>query len=169
MTYHSMKAGLLAVVAALLIGSPASSRPPEDDDLRKDVRALKEDLARLKRDVDIDRTDAADRARRLEAKLDGIALSLEKLAATATTPRTSMSVTPVRRGTGTIRLDNRMNVQARVTIDGLEYTLPPRSVRTLRNQPTGAFGYEVTADGFVGRASYRSSLANNETLTVTVY
>ena len=170
MTNHTSKAGLLAVAVALLIGSPAWSRPPEtDEDLRKDVRALKEDLARLKRDAELDRAEAATQARRLEDRLDRITLALEKLAGTGTTTsRPSMAVAPVRRATGTIRLDNRLGVQARVTIDGLMYTLPPRSVRILRDQATGAFDYDVTADGF-GQASYRSSLATNETLTVTVY
>ena len=98
-----------------------------------------------------------------------LTLALEKLSGTGlTTSRPSMAFSPVRRTTGTIRLDNRMNVQARVTIDGLQYTIPPRSIRTLRDQPTGAFGYDVTGDGY-GQASYRSSLAANETLTVTVY
>lgn len=170
MKNHSMMAGLMAVVVALILGSSAWSRPPEtDEDLRKDLRVLKEDLARLKRDVDLDRREAATQARRLEESLDRITLALEKLSGTgSTTSRPSMALSPVRRTTGTIRLDNRMNVQARVTIDGLQYTIPPRSIRTLRDQPTGAFGYDVTGDGY-GQASYRSSLAANETLTVTVY
>jgi len=166
-----MKAGLLAVVAALLIGSPAWSRPPEtDEDLRKEVRELKDDLARLKREVDLDRREAAARARRLEDRLERITQALEKLSGTGATTgsRPSMTVAPDRRSTGTIRLDNRLQVEARVTIDGIMYTIPPRSVRVLRDQPAGAFGYDVTADGF-GQASYRSTLANNETLTVTVY
>ena len=170
MKTHSMKAGLLAVVVALVFGSPAWSLPPEtDEDLRRDLRELKEDLARLKRDVELDRTEAATQARRLEDRLERMTLALEKIVGTGTPiTRRSGIVSPVRRSTGTIRLDNRMNVQARVTIDGLMYTIPPRSVRTLRDQPTGAFGYEVTGDGY-GQANYRSSLTANETLTVTVY
>jgi hypothetical protein len=170
MTNRTMKAGLLAVLVALLVGSPAWSRPPEmDEDLRRDVRDLKEDLARLRRDVELDRREAATQARRLEDRLERITLALEKLSGTGVgSSRASMALSPVRRVAGTIRLDNRLGVEARVTIDGIVYSIAPRSVRLLRDQPTGAFTYDVTADGF-GQASYRSSLASNETLTVTVY
>ena len=170
MKQHSMKAGLLAVVVALVFGSSAWSRPPEtDEDLRKDLRELKEDLTRLKKDMELDRREAAAQARRLEDRLERLTLALEKLSGTEMPiTRRSGLVSPVRRSTGTIRLDNRMNVQARVTIDGLQYTIPPRTVRILRDQATGVFEYDVTGDGF-GQASYRSSLAANETLTVTVY
>ena len=166
MKTHSMKAGLVAVVVALVLGSSAWSRPPEtDEDIRKDLRELKEDLARLKKDVDLDRREAATQARRLEDRLERMAKALEKLAGSS---RRANERDPDQRTTGTIRLHNRMNVQARVTIDGLMYSIPPRSVQILRNQPTGAFTYDVTGDGF-GQASYRSTLANNETLTVFVH
>ena len=170
MKIHTMKAGLLAVAVAILLGSPAWGRPPEADDaVQRDLRNLREDLARLKRDVELDRREAAAQARRLEARLERITLALEKLSGTGTiSSRPSMSLSPARTSTGTIRLDNRMNVRARVTIDGIVYTIPPRTVQTLRDQPAGAFTYSVTAAGF-GQASYNSSLAGNETLTVTVY
>lgn len=170
MKIHTMKAGLLAVAVALLLGSPAWSRPTETEaDLRRELRELREDLKRLKQDVDLDRLAAAAQARRLEDRLDRMASALEKLAGTGTvSSRPSMSFSPARAATGTIRLDNRMNVRASVTIDGIVYTIPPRSSRVLRDQPAGAFSYDVTADGY-GQASYNSSLAGNETLTVTVY
>ena len=170
MMNRTMKAGLLAAMVALLLGSPAWSRPPEtDEDLRRDVRDLKEDLARLRRDVELDRREAANQARRLEERLERMTLALERLSGTGTTSsRPSMAFSPARQVTGTIRLENRLGVNARVTIDGIAYTIAPRSVRLLRDQPAGAFSYDVTADGF-GQATYRSSLANNETLTVTVY
>ena len=50
--------------------------------------------------------------------------------------------------------------------DGHSHILSSTVPNCLSYDPT--FGYEVAADGF-GGASYRSSLANNETLTVTVY
>ena len=170
MKIHTMKAGLLAVAVAFLLGSPAWGRPPEaDDEVRRDLRNLREDLAQLKRDVELDRREAAAQARRLEARLERITLALEKMTASpAISSRPSMAFSPARTSTGTIRLDNRMNVNARVTIDGIVYTIPPRTVRLLRDQPAGAFTYDVTADGF-GQASYNSSLAGNETLTLTVY
>jgi hypothetical protein len=170
MTNRTMKAGLMAVMVALLVGSAAWSRPPEtDEDLRRDVRDLKEDLARLRRDVELDRREAAKQAQRLEERLERMTLALERLSGTGpASSRPSMAFSPARRVTGTIRLENRLGVNAQVTIDGIVYTIAPRSVRLLRDQPAGAFSYDVTADGF-GVASYRSSLATNETLTVTVY
>lgn len=170
MKIHTMKTGLLAVAVALVLGSSAWSRPSEtEDELRRDLLKLRDEVARLKRDVDLDRREAAAAARRLEDRLERMTLALEKMAGTGTvSSRPSMAFSPVRAATGTIRLDNRMNVRASVTIGGIVYTIPPRSSRLLRDQPVGAFAYDVTADGF-GLATYNSSLASNETLTVTVY
>lgn len=162
---------LSALAAALIFTSLASARPPEsigDEDTRRELRELREDLARLKRDVDADRREAASQARRLEERLDRLTLAVEKLAGTTPQERRSSGLDPVRRRTGTIRLDNQLGVQARVTVDGLMYTVPPRSIRMLRDQPAGSFSYDVTADGF-GQATYRTRLGNNETLTVTIY
>ncbi|MFM7150350.1 MAG: hypothetical protein ACKO23_10950 [Gemmataceae bacterium] len=71
--------------------------------------------------------------------------------------------------TGAIRLDNRLGVRARVTLDGVVHILAPFSTKMVREVPAGTVTYDVTADGFGQSSLKRTSLAGNETLTVTIY
>ena len=85
------------------------------------------------------------------------------------TPRISASFTPGPPPlVGTLRLDNRLGVTATVYVDGVPYTVPPFSVRTM-TRPAGGLVYEATAEGRGMGPAIRSALGANETLTVTVY
>jgi hypothetical protein len=170
MNRHGTLAGVLALGAALLIGSPASSADPErkNQDLQKEVSELREELAALKKMQALDSRATTLALRLINERLDGIENALSRMAPPA--PRISSSFTPpAPPATGTLRLDNRLGVNATVYVDGVPYTVPPFSVRTLAGRPAGALVYEATADGRGMGPPVRSSLGANETMTVTIY
>jgi hypothetical protein len=172
MTRPGKTAGVLALLAALLIGSPVSAQNSDtyrNRDLRDQVRELREELANLRRSYEDDIKMSNHELRRLSAQLDRIERRLSELSST-TSARTSRFLDPDVPvvGAGTIRLVNRLAVTATVTIDGVTYTVPPLSTTTLRNQPTGMITYSVTATGF-GVRTRRTPVRANETLTLTIY
>ncbi len=164
--------GLTAIVIALLAGltfnALVNARPPENqEDLAIQVQRLKDEVERLKKNAEYDRQMATSRFNEIDAKLDRI----EELLRGSSSTRVSRSINPpqlpVR--TGTIKLDNRLGVEARVTIDGIVYPVPPLSTRVLRDQPATSFTYEVTAEGFSSTGARRRTLPANETWTLTIY
>jgi hypothetical protein len=162
----------LAAVSALLAGLYFVCALPAGNtellqELQKKVGELKDELATLRKLRELDSKLTNSELRLINERLDRIEQSLARLAPTVTT-RTAGSFTPTPL-TGTVRLDNRLGVTAMVTIDGVMYTVPPFSMRVLRDRPAGTLVYEVTADGYGIRPPVRTPLAANETLTLTVY
>jgi outer membrane receptor for Fe3+-dicitrate len=168
--------GIGALLAVFAV--PGPSRADEEDKdqprsevqtLKDELRVVKEELATLRRLGETkSRLDALE-MRLLHERLDRLEKAVNRLAPGVTT-RTASSFTPSDGlTTGTVRLDNRLAVTATVTVNGVPYSVAPFSTRTLRNIPTGAIVYEVTADGFGIRPPVRTPLASNERLTLTVY
>jgi hypothetical protein len=165
-------AGVLALLVALLIGSPASAYDSDEyrqnGTLRDQLRELREELANLRRLRDLDSKMTSTELKLLSERLDRIERSLSRLS--STTNRTVRFFDPNAPGTaGTIRLDNRLATTATVTIDGVPYSVAPFSIRTLRDQPTGTITYTVTAVGYGVRPARRTPVRTNETLTLTIY
>ena len=171
MTRPGKMAGVLGLLAALLVGAPASADSSDiyKKDLQEQVRELREELASLRRARDLDSRMANTEMKLMADRLDRIERSLSRLTS-ATQGRTARFYDPVvPAATGTIRLDNRLTVPATVTIDGVSYTVEALSTSTLRNQPTGTISYTVTAVGYGIRSPRRTPVRSNETLTLTIY
>jgi hypothetical protein len=170
MTCPDKTAGVLALLAALLIGSPASAGDSDTPrkDLQEQVRELREDLANLKRAYEQDLRANNLALRRIADQLDRLDRSITRLTGPMN-GRTSRFFDPMApTATGTIRLDNRLAVTATVLIDGMEYTVPPLSTTMLRNQPVGTISYAVTAVGYGLGPLTRTPVRANETLTLTI-
>jgi hypothetical protein len=168
MKHHGTLAGVVTLTAALLIGSPASAGDPElkSEDLRREVRELREELAALRkmhRLADIELKLLNDRVSRIEE-------SMARLSSPSLITRGAGAFSPLAPvGTGAIRLDNRLAVPATVVIDGVAYSVPAFSMRTLPSQPPRMITYEVTALGFGVRPAVRTPVNANETLTLTIH
>jgi hypothetical protein len=166
-----MMLGLSALLAAL-VAAPARADDPKNDveskdDVREQVRSLKEELAVLRRMVAAERRAADLEMRLLNARLDRIEQHLSRLGP-PTTVREAGSFTPAPAvPTGTLRLINEMASTARVRVNGLEYLVPPLATRSIRGVPAGALNYQVTAFGR-GVNNVQSRLGANEILTVTI-
>ncbi len=167
MKHHGTLAGVFALTAVLLIGSPVSAADAElkNDDLRKELRALHDELAEMRlrdRMTDLTLRSLDERLRRLEESMARLSPGVVTRGAGAFSP-----AAPVR--TGAIRLDNRLAVPATVIIDGVAHSVPPFSMRVLTGRPAGMTTYEVTAVGYGVRPPVRTAVNPNETLTLTVY
>lgn len=175
MMHQRTLAAVFTVLAALAIGSVVHARPPEtDDDLRRQLKDLKDQVDTLKQSVELDRQAIRNRLSDLDDKLGRIELLLRgsaigSAASPAVPYRQSRIVEPIQGRYGNIRLDNRLGVTAEVTIDGTTFSVPPLSTRLLRNQPAGQFVYDVTADGFGITSPRRTTLTENTTWTLTIY
>lgn len=171
MKHHGTLAGVIALTAALLIGSPLPAADAElkNDDLRKELRALREELAELRlrdRMNNLTLRTMDERLRRLEDSIARLSPGgVVTRGAGAFNP--AAPVVPV--ATGAIRLDNRLAVPATVIIDGVPHSVPPFSMRVLTGRPAGMITYEVTAVGYGVRAPVRTAVNPNETLTLTIY
>ncbi len=146
MKHHGTLAGVAALAAALLIGSPVWAGDPElkNEDLRKELRELREEMAAMR---SLHRANNLT-LRLLDERLSRLEESMARLSSGAITRRAGAfgGVGPVM-ATGTIRLDNRLAVPATVVIDGVAYSVPAFSVRMLTGRPAGMITYEVTALG----------------------
>jgi hypothetical protein len=168
MKHHGILAGAIALAAALFIGSPSWAADAEfkDSDLRKEVRELREELAAMR---------ALHRANNLTLRLLDERLSRleESMARLSTGPvrRSAGAFDPLApvTATGAIRLDNRLAVPATVVIDGVAYSVPAFSMRTLPGQPASEITYQVTALGFGMGAPVRTPVVANQTLTLTIH
>jgi hypothetical protein len=166
-----MMLGLAALVGLILACPAASARPPEltDEEARKDIEALKKELAALRKTYEFDLRSRETEMRLLEDRLRRIEESLARLGPTVTS-RQSSYFTPTPPGAvGHVRLINRLGVMARVTVNGVSYTVPPFGSRVVRDVPAGTLVYEVTADGFGLGPPVRTPLSPDETVTLTVY
>jgi hypothetical protein len=170
MTRPGKMAGVLALLAALLLGSAAVA---EDTDigLKERLRKAEDEISRLKRQLQLLDRDSRDELNRTADRLDRIERALEKMV-NQMSARRAFAFDPERvpaRGFGGIRLDNRLGVTAFVTIDGETYRVPPMGIRTLRDQPAGVITYSVRANGFgLITPSTRTDINPNETLTLTI-
>jgi hypothetical protein len=167
MKHHGTQAGALTLIAALLIGTPVSAADAElkNDGVRNELRELREELAlmrQLNREMVINLKAINDRLARLEEAMARLSPGVVTRGAGAFSP-----IAPV--ATGAIRLDNRLAVPATVVIDGVAYSVPAFSMRTLAGRPAGMITYEVTAVGFGVRAPVRTPVNPNETLTLTIH
>lgn len=167
-----MHSGILALLATLFATPALWAQVKEAiQDLQEDVRYLKVELERLKREMKADRLASADQARRIEDRLDRITRVLEKMSEGSSVVRSTSgfgAVAPATPGVGTLRLRNTLAVEAQVTINGVTYAVPANNTAEVRNLAAGAFSYELTATGYSGMATYRTTIAANETLTVTI-
>jgi hypothetical protein len=161
MTRTGTGAAVLALFAALLIGQATAA---DKDEAKDDLKTLREDLDKLKSKVELDSRLTNTELRLINERLDRIEQAIERLNGRSRT-RTSSSFTPST--TGTLRLANRMAVDASVTVDGVTYRVPPLSTRTLRDRAAGTVEYTVTGPG-MGTRRRRTVLNRNETLTVTI-
>ena len=158
----------LAALTGLLLGTPAlSARPPEltDEEARKDIRDIKEELAALRRDSRLTNAELKvvnERLRRIEE-------ALARLGPSATSRRSSYFTPTPPGGVGHVRLVNRLGVTARAVVNGVPYTVPPFGTRVVRDVPAGGLVYEVTADGFGLGPPVRTPLAPDETVTLTIF
>jgi hypothetical protein len=165
MRHQGKAAAVIAVLAALAVGTLVNARPPEDEgDVKQQLQRLRDEVDTLRKRVELDRQATNDRFADIGTKLDRIEGLLR-----GGNGRVARSIDPAPLRAGTIRLDNRLGVEARVTIDGASYTVAPLSVRVLRNQPAGSFVYDLTAEGFGATPSRRRTLGANETWTLTIY
>ncbi len=170
MNRHGNLAGVLALSAALLLSAQATAENPElkKENLSRDIQDLKDEVTKLSKLQRLNNLATNAELRLLNERLERIENALMRLA--PPTPRISSSFTPgALPATGTLRLDNRLAVTATVYVDGVPYSVPPFTVRTLANRPAGGLVYEATAEGRGMGAPVRSSLGSNETLTVTIY
>jgi hypothetical protein len=172
MMHHGILAGIAALVAVLFAGAPIRAGNPELlDEMRKEIRELKEDMANLRRSVLRDNELANREMKLLHERMARIEDSMARLAAPppGASTRSASSFTPAApMPTGTIRLYNTMPTEATLYVDGVGYAVPPFSVRTLPNHPVGAITYQASSIGGIG-PTVRSTLAPNETLTVRIY
>jgi hypothetical protein len=163
--------GLAALLAAALLLPTARAADPElkGEEVLKELRELRREVAELRKARDRDSRLLAAEMRLLDERLERLERNLARLAPTVTT-RVSSSFTPEGRlPRGSIRLDNRLGVTASVVVNGVPHSVSPGSVLLLRDQPAGPFTYEVAADGWAIRPPARSSVTANETLTLVIY
>jgi hypothetical protein len=169
MTRPGKTAGLLALLAALLIGSPA---PAQEEDsgltLKEQVRKLRRDLYRLERQQEEDRHEIRSELRRIAAQLDRIEQQLARMPTTRTDstsrfgdPDAPFTTTPM----GTLRLDNRTAFTAVWTIDGVAYRVPPGGLITVSRR-AGPLTYSLRYAGSASRAIRTTTVRGSEMLTL---
>jgi hypothetical protein len=168
MTRPGKTAGLLALLAALLIGSPAPAQEDSDTPLKEQVRKLRRDLYRLERQQEEDRHEIRGELRRIAAQLDRIEQQLARMPTTRTESTSRFGdpdapFIPIARGT--LRLDNRTAFTAVWTIDGVAYTVPPGGLITVSRR-AGPLTYSLRYAGSASRAIRTTTVRGSETLTL---
>lgn len=174
MKYLSKNACLLALFALFLGSSLLRAADPElDGDLRKELNSLKKQLEALRQAQEIESKIQETRFKLIDRRLGRIEKSLKRLERSSGEQSSSFKpVTPTTLpivNTGTLTLTNRLFVPASVTVNGLTYSIPARTTRTLSSVPAGTVTYNVTADGFGIRPTVRTPLGAGEELTLTIY
>jgi hypothetical protein len=161
-------AALLALAVPLFAPARAAADPEEKkSDTQRQLEEVRAELEKLRELTLLQGRMQALEMKLINERLDRIEAGLARMS-TASTRRASSFTPdePVRRGT--LRLSNRLPVTAFVTVNGVTYSVPPFGLRTLRDQPTGALSYEVTATGYYNRAASTTTLGAEETLTVNI-
>jgi hypothetical protein len=169
MTHTWKPLGLAAFLAVLFATLPLRAAEPEwKERLDKEIEKLRKDVDKYRKDSDSFRATALSELYQVNERLDRLEALIKDMNKRSST-RIAGSFTPDTPLTrGTVRLVNRLDVPATVTMNGVKYTVEPFDSLILRDQPTGAFRYSVLAAGFSAR-NVDSSLRNNETLTVTIH
>jgi hypothetical protein len=167
MTLPCKMAGVLAVLLVLNAAPPAKADEPDKYQVNQ-IETLKRQIKDLRQQRDLDELDRKAMQLRLDRIEEQLA-RLERLARLSdqSSSRTARSFDPSPR-TGTIRIQNDLDVTATVTIDGTAYVVRPGVSRYV-SRPAGSVRYYVTADGFSVGPLNRSVVRADETLTITVY
>jgi hypothetical protein len=178
MTHQSKIAAALALLAALLIGSPAPAGDSDSpkQDLKDRLLKLEDKVERLLLASDLTNTELKAlnaEMRTMRERLDRIRATLRRIESSSPASRTSrffdpLAPAPLPAARGTVRLDNRMPVTATWTIDGVSYSVAPFSFRTLTDRPVGALTYSVTGTN-MGIKTVETTVRPNETLTLTAF
>jgi hypothetical protein len=163
-------AWLLLILLVPSIGALSSTvkaqepKDPEDkvtpSTLKKEVDALKKEVGKLRRDLEEDKINNNLMANKILERLDRIDESLRSKGVVRSISR--------RFTTGTIKVDNRLPVDVRLTIDSRTYRIPAGSLRTLTEQPTGTFSYLVRPMGMAAIPEKTTILNPGETLTLRI-
>ncbi len=166
-------AGIAALIVVLFSGSPVSANDSELapkitlEDLRKEIRELKEDITLLRRSALRNSELTNNELKLMNERMARIEDALARLSPGVST-RSAASFTPAPpAATGTLRLMNTMATTATVVVDNVAYTVPPFSERSLANRPAGPITYQVSNIGGVSQA-VRSVIVANERLTVWI-
>jgi hypothetical protein len=172
MTRSGKMAGVLALLAALLVGSPAAAQ--NSDTYRKDVRDRIDELRRVvdqvKQRYNLDREELLRELRRISEQVDRLQRTVDGLSS-STASRTSRFFDPDPRlavGTGTIRLVNDLAEPVAVDIDGTRYLVPAVSQRLI-SQPAGSVSYRVRRLSSGYGPSTLTTVRANETLRITIH
>jgi hypothetical protein len=178
MMHLGKRAGLSALLAALIFAAPLMAADPEKSnvDLAKEIRDLRKDVADLAKAVRLggeaikaDMTALEDRLTKVERAVRRNTADIRDLRSSPET-RGTLSVDPiVPVATGTVRLENRLGVPATVTLNGVAYSVPALRTATVARIPAGPITYEANAPGMGEGVPVRSRLSANETLTVTIF
>ena len=109
------------------------------------------------------------RMKLMQTEIDLLRGRLERAAARRDSVARAFDPVPVPIGTGTLELTNNSNSFVTVRINGVSYSVPPRTSRSVMNHPTGSFTYEVWAQGYgVIQPPQSRILSANQTYPITV-
>jgi septal ring factor EnvC (AmiA/AmiB activator) len=170
MTHRLLTLGLLSTLVLAGAARAGDTPPPADkekdrlEQLRKDIKQLRDDLNGLQvaRDEQLKNLEAE--MKLLTQKLNSLDKKLDGLNRSFYGPSNPASVQ-----TATIRLQNRSGVPATVLLSGQSYRVPPMETVVLQRQPAGGFNYEVLAEGFgTIQGNLSRTLVAGETFTITI-
>jgi hypothetical protein len=172
---RTCKTSALPAVLALALVAPvsASDAPPKSPDIGQQLQNIANELAGLRREVQILRQDLTDIAlrgatttvdvRALRDRLDALQSTVNRQDETV---RRALSFTPqpvpappAPAATGSIELRNRSFVPGTFTINGQLYTVEPGTSVMIR-MPAGTFTYEIEAEGFGVRRPLTTRVLN---------
>jgi len=168
--------GCLTALALALTGVARAQEPtpdtPPPEAVRGELSEVKKSLAAVEQELDRLRQDTSTSFRAARKSIDALQEQVARLRKeVADLRRQQPPVTrqarlaPAPAASGNIRLLNLYVEPVRIAVNGTTYALLPGEARMLRDQPPGAFTYEVVGvKGPVDRV-----LAANETFTIYVY
>ncbi|MFO0926470.1 MAG: hypothetical protein U0736_05450 [Gemmataceae bacterium] len=165
-----LTAALLTLIVALLLGPQVWAVDPERSaaDLRAEIESLRKKIDLLQQTVEADRKlleDSVTVMDRIARRLEEIDRRIDRVnTTTGLRPRVSSGVSYA-----TIRLDNRLTVDAEAIIDGVTYTVPALSQVNVPNQRERVITYQVTGTGYGLSATKVATLRAGETWTLTIY
>jgi hypothetical protein len=157
---------VLALTLAASARAQQSSPPPPDkhEDLAAQLKTLTNEIAGLRREIELlrrDLTDSSLRGARMSVDLHDLEQRLNALQGTVQRQddavRRALSINPQAvpgavpaavPATGTIMLRNFSRVAGTFVVNGRGYPVMPGDTLSLERMPAGTFSYEITADGF---------------------
>jgi hypothetical protein len=159
---------LSALLGLVLAGAAPAADPGTADDLARELKALREEVAALRRTVERESRLNNAEMELLTKRVERIEKSIKELSGRSGPYRSEFTPSAPRTALGTIKLDNRLPVAAQVVLDGVTYSVPALGTRTISGRRTGTVSYQVTADGYGWGPLTRTTLASGETLTLTI-